>query len=257
MHIEIDFSEFPLSREEKLKQIYRFHMFEKFYYRANIWMHTHRVLWLLESVLPVVRKHLSIDEEKARVLALVHDDTEIITGDIPSAEKAKLSGDKLKQLNDVEEKAAEELAKTYPQTIHGYYYKELLLNALRKDCPEAQIVSYLDKIDAQCESVHEVFAGNLSLLHSVMYYSVNLSMFPKKFPDLISLFEDPASPITYMHYINFPHRDAEKKYFDFLNKPHTSELVKKETLLPFYNEWKKIVMEKEDGMAWLTEQKEF
>ncbi|MCC2631215.1 MAG: hypothetical protein K0S38_1024, partial [Candidatus Paceibacter sp.] len=78
----IDLSVFPKEREEKLKAINRYSLFEKMMYRSSVWNHTHRVLWLAEELIPIAVKYVKLDANKVRVLALVHDDEEMITGDI-------------------------------------------------------------------------------------------------------------------------------------------------------------------------------
>jgi len=176
----IDLSVFPKERERALQSIYRYGMFEVVFYRSNLSMHTRRVLWLIEELLPLAEKLLTLDSEKARILALVHDDAEIITGDVQAGVKARMSVSELKAVAKAEEQAIQELAKKSPAVVHGYSYKKLLLHALKKDCVEAQLVSYVDKIDAHCESLHEVLAGNINLLPSVMFYVNALTLFPQK-----------------------------------------------------------------------------
>ena len=87
----IDLSAFPAERERTLKSIYRYRMFETILYRSNLWMHSLRMLWLVEEMSSLAQKHLSVDIEKARAMALVHDDAEIITGDIQAGVKALMS----------------------------------------------------------------------------------------------------------------------------------------------------------------------
>lgn len=257
MNTDIDFSEFPAEREQKLKDIYRFSLFETFFYRSNLWMHTHRVFWLIEELLPVAQKYLQIDPEKTRVLALVHDDAEMITGDHQAGTKARMSTAELSQLDNEEEQAIGILSEKFPKQIHGYSYKELLLEALNKDSVEAQLVSYADKIDAQCESLHEVLAGNISALRSIMFYTCAFALFPKKLPKLEPLFENKESPLTYLTDVTTPEK-AFSNNFIHLNKPHTEESLTKDTDFPFYNTWRRLVLEKggNEGKSWLLAQRE-
>ncbi len=258
MFSQIKLDIFPAEREKKLKSIYRFSLFEKMMYRSNLWMHTHRVLWLVEELLPLAQTYLNIDPEKTRALALVHDDAEMITGDVQAGHKARMSKSELKKIDQSEEKALIQLSKKFPKNIHGFVYKDLLFHSLNKDCIEAQLVSYVDKIDAQCESLHEVFAGNISLLRSVMFYVNTLTLFPKKFPELSALITSKDSSFTYLMDVAHPDKSEIKRY-THLNKPHTKESIKIETDFPFYNTWRKIVIEKggKEGIDWLTKQKEF
>ena len=251
----IDLSLFLPDRELRLKEIYRFNMFETLMYRSNLWMHTHRVLWLLEEIIPIAQKYLIFDAEKARIFALVHDDAEMITGDVQAGHKARMTKEELRKIELAEEEALENLAEKYPKTIHGYVYKDLLLNSAKKDCIEAQLVSYVDKIDAQCESLHEVLAGNVTLLRSVMFYVNTLILFPKKFPDLAPLLTSRESSLTYLTDVVSPERVENKRYVQF-GKPWRKESLQVDTDFPFYNTWRRIVIEHEH-VDWLITQREY
>src|SRR5262245_38388561 len=106
----IDMSAFPSERERGLKALYRYSRFEVMVYRSNLWMHTHRMCWMIEELAPILKKHLpKLDIDKCRVLALVHDDAELITGDIQAGEKALMKKSQLKKIDSDEAKAAREL----------------------------------------------------------------------------------------------------------------------------------------------------
>ncbi len=257
MFSKITLQAFPKEREERLRAIYRFSMFEKMMYRSNLWMHTQRVFWLLEEVLPLAKAHMRIDMEKARALALVHDDAEMITGDVQAGHKARMSPAELEKVAQAEEEAVITLSKQFPKKIHGYFYKDLLLHSLRKDCVEAQLVSYVDKIDALCESVHEIYAGNIALLRAVMFYIHTLTLFPKKFPALADFLASKKSSLTYIMDVHRPDK-AEARYYTHLNAPHRKESIKVETDFPFYNTWRNVVIKRggTEGVAWLIEQRE-
>ncbi|MBX4198594.1 HD domain-containing protein [Candidatus Parcubacteria bacterium] len=258
MYPEIDLSIFPPEREEKLKSIYRYSLFEVMYYRSNLWQHSFRVLWILEALIPLAKKHLEFDAEKARALALVHDDAEIVTGDVQAGVKARMSKEELDEVQRREEEAVRDLVKRYPKKVHGYSYEELLFHSARKDSIEAKLVSYADKVEAYCESMHNLLAGNFSILRSVIFYVDTLALFPKKFPELVPLLSSKESPLTYLR-DRIPANGAPAKRYIHLNKPHTKESILIESDFPFYNTWKKIILDraKEDGLKWLTEQEEF
>jgi 5'-deoxynucleotidase YfbR-like HD superfamily hydrolase len=255
MYKDIDFTVFPPERKEKLEEIYRYHSFDTFLYRSNLWMHSYRVLWLLEALIPLAQKHFTFDIEKARILALVHDDAEMVTGDILAGAKARMTPEQLDALQIQEENAVKDLIKIYPKEVHGYTYGNLLLHAARKDCIEAKLVSYTDKLDAYCESMHEVLAGNLTLLTSAIFYVDTMALFPKKFPELAPLLSSKESPLTYLNDRISP-LNIEAKRYKQLNRPYTKESISIETDFPFYNTWKKIVIEK-GNTDWLINQKEY
>jgi 5'-deoxynucleotidase YfbR-like HD superfamily hydrolase len=241
MHSQIDFTDFPPTREEILKTIMRYSMFDAMYYRTSVWTHAHRVLGLLEEILPIVGQHFpSFDPEKARVLALIHDDAEIITGDIQAGHKSRMTPEQLAQVALNEETAVEQLAERYPKTIHGYNYKELLQHAARKDCIEAIIVSYVDKVDGYCESMHEVLAGNLSFTRAVIFYVDIFANFPIKHPELKDFLKSKDSPIINIK-DRIPLLEVKGNRFASFGKPHTEESLKFETDFPFYNTWKKFI----------------
>lgn len=258
MYKDIDLSNFPKEREEKLKSIYRYGGFETFFYRSNLWEHSQRVLWLLEEILPLAQKYFALDPEKARALSLVHDDPEMITGDISAREKANMTQAQLDQLQIEEEKAIDDLSKIYPKEVNGYSYKQLLLHGSKKDCIEARLVSYVDKIDGHCESLRDLFAGNASSLRAVFFYVNALALFYKKYPGLYDLLASKESPLTYLTDVISP-LYVETRRYTHLNKPHTKESILIESDFPFYNEWKKIVMKRggDEGLDWLTKQREF
>ncbi len=228
------------------------------FYRPNLWEHSHRVLWIMEELIPLAEKYLTFDPEKARTLALVHDDVEIIVGDMASHKKALLSKEDSQKMQKEEEIAIAKLAFKFPEKINGYSYRELLLHSSKKDCIEAKLVSYVDKLDAQCESLHEVLAGNIELLRSVGFYIRTLATFYYKYPELKELLHDTTSPLTYISQIPDEAPFVGSRYIHLL-KPHTQESIFLESDFPFYNEWKRIVVEHggKEGLKWLIDQKEF
>ncbi len=256
MFAEIDFSAFPPEREESLKGIYRYSMFDVMFYRSNLWMHAQRMLWVIEAIAPIVKQRTTVDVEKARVLALVHDDAEMITGDIQAGVKAHMSEAEMDCLEKNEEAAIEQLTARYPKEVHGYDYREMLRSMLHKDTLESQFVSYIDKFDAYNESLLEVLAGNISLLRSMMFYVKTIAEFPFKYPDLAPLLRDKTSSITDVDHRNYIGEGSFERYAHLA--PHTIDSIRQKTEFPFHDEWRRIVLENggEEGLRWLTEQKE-
>ncbi len=253
---DIDVSAFPEEREEKLRNIMRYSMFEVMFYRSSLWQHTHRVHWIIDELLPFTNG-MNVDAEKTRVLALVHDDAEMVTGDWQAGHKAKMSAEELKNLEDDEETAAMELAARFPAKVHGYEYAALLRHAIHKDCIEAQLVSYADRFDAYCETFHEILAGNLGLLWSLMLYERWLASYAIKFPLLAPLLAV-QSPFILGGDNRFqpPHVDTEP--YRFMGKPHVKESLAHPTDYAFYNAWRELVQRKAgaEGERWLLEKKE-
>lgn len=253
---------FPKEREKRLKEIYRYSLFETMIYRSNLWMHEHRVSWIAEVVAGLLKPHLSLDIEKAKTLALVHDDAEIITGDVQLGHKAQMTKEQLAELDREEERAIETLSAQYPSEINGYSYKTLLLEALHKNTAEAQVCSYADKFDAYCEGIHEQLAGNITLLTSTILYTRFFAQVDSKLP-LISEALNKAEPSPFIRpFIQSPSPGKQitvAMYKEFSGKPHTEESINKTTeRYPFYDAWKKLVLERggEEGKRWLLIQKE-
>jgi 5'-deoxynucleotidase YfbR-like HD superfamily hydrolase len=259
----IDTSIFPPEREARLKGIFRYNLFDTLLYRSNDWMHERRVSWLTEEIGALLTPHADFDLEKARTLALVHDDAEIITGDVQAGHKAQMTAAELAAVDTAEEDAIEELAKTYPKEVNGYSYRDLLLSALKKDTFEAQLVSYADKFDAYGEGMHELLAGNITLLTSFAFYTRFFAQVKTSLPLLVpALDAAEKSPFIYP-FIQSPIPGKQvtvAAYRTFSGKPHTKETLAIDTeRFPFYDAWKKVVQERggEEGTGWLLTQREF
>ena len=64
-------------------RITRFSLYKVMFYRSNLFNHAWHVAWLVDEIAPfAMKKFPQFDSEKAQMLALVHDDAEIIIGDI-------------------------------------------------------------------------------------------------------------------------------------------------------------------------------
>ncbi len=250
--------DFPKSREEKLRSIKRYSMFDVFYYRSTLWHHSLRVFFLIDEFFKAFQNDLpGFDWNKARALALVHDDAEMITGDIQLGHKQHMTPEQLKALADNEALAIEELANGYPKEIAGYNYQELLLNILHKDIIEAQLVSYADKSDAYCESLHEVFGGNISGLRAVINYVGVLRAFKEQYPNLKPIFKNKTSFLSTTDFYTDPWQ-VHKENYVYLGQPHKPETIRNQTQFILYNTWKNLVLDNlgTEGMEILTNQRE-
>lgn len=149
-------------REEGLRKVTRYSLYHTMWYRTNLWTHSRRVAWLVQEMIPTAKEVFgnSFDEEKACLLALVHDDAEMIIGDIQAGNKEKMSKEVLNDLDSLEIKAADNLSARFPKYIGKYEYKELLYEAVHKKSIEYTIVDWADKFDGFCEALHELFAGH-------------------------------------------------------------------------------------------------
>ncbi len=249
---------FSDSREKKLRAQKHYMMWDMFFYRPLLWHHSLRVAFIIHELAPIVKDTLpNCDIEKACVLALVHDDAEIITGDIPLGHKELMTRAELQVVHSNELAAIDVLSGEFPIIIGGYVYRELLLHALHKDCIEAQLVSYADKLDAYCESMHEVLGGNISALWAVIGYVYRLEVFKEKYPLLAPMFRQGGSPFLNLGVCTNLKR-VDWGNYHYLNKPHTLESIEYETDFIFYNLWRKLVVENlgSEGVYILTTQVE-
>ena len=226
-------------REEKLREIIRFNMkrFTPMFYRTNLFFHAQRVYLLVEDMLPSVLPVYDgeLDPEKALTLTLVHDDAEIITGDVQLYHKDRMTPEELAKIDEQEAEAIEELARSWPQEINGFSYKGLLYHALKKDCLEAQVVSYADKVDAFCECLHELHAGNKLFIGPAINYIKIIKAFPDKFPSL-------AKMLPTKHPLLVLPDELDIGEIVENGGIHSQESIGRKTGLPYYDRWKELTI---------------
>ncbi|MFA6324872.1 MAG: YfbR-like 5'-deoxynucleotidase [Candidatus Paceibacterota bacterium] len=243
--------------EKDLKKIKRYHKFKIMFYRTNDLIHSRRVKLLLDTVIPFVKRiYPNFNSKKARLIALHHDDFEIALegGDIPLQFKLMMSEIELMDLKQKEVLAAETISALYSKTIDGYNYKQILFHAIFKDCIEAQVVSFVDKVDAYCEAIHEVLAGNTVFLEPIINYNMrtfnNLS---ENFSLIKKLFFS-----TPNNFFSFPVVDL-RGFFEYGNigsTSHNLETINRKTEIPHYEKWKEVTIRK-IGIDVLINQVEF
>lgn len=254
----LDLSAFPHEREASLRGISRYSMFEVMYYRPTLWEHAHKVLWIVEELLSAVPSHVRVDPKKARIMAFVHDDAEILTGDIQAGHKARMSAEQLRKLEEDELRAARDLSERYPKEVHGYEYAGLLFEMVHKETPESQLVGLADKLDARCETFHELFGGNFSFVSSTAFYISTLHRLGEKLPLFAAFIRDKAHPL--LQDLGPLPSDGKLRPADFahFNKPHTIESLEAPSRFPFYDAWRKLICDRggEEGVRWLTERRE-
>ena len=237
-------------REEALEKITRFSLYDVMFYRTDLLMHSQRVYWLVKDILPKAKEVYGeeLDEDKVLALAVVHDDAEIITGDIQLADKLEMLEKEVAEVDANEAKAIEELAECWPKTFQNYDYRSLLYHVRDKDCLEAQLVSLADKLDAYCEALHEIYAGNGLFKDPVEVYTKLLGEFSTKFPLLARLLPS-AHPLL---------EEAPTISIDTIiahGAPHTKKSLMEDSGISQYERWKHLTIE---HLGWeaLTERKE-
>ena len=224
------------------------------WYRTDLYLHSHRIVWLLEELLPfALRVFPGFNIELARTMATVHDDLEISLGDIMLGDKVNFTPEQHAELYIQEQLAIEAVAQNYPDTINGFRYKQLMQRyqmfeeyshpemEIMMDDPETCLIKYCDKLDAFCEALHELHAGNSAFLNG---YSTNntppipvfikvFSTFTQKFPlfKRMKIFTHPFLQVPL---------DIQPEMIVSNGKPHTRESIQHNTKFPFYDKWRQV-----------------
>lgn len=128
----------------------------------NVQEHSHMTA-VIAHALGLIRRDVfgeECDANELAAIALFHDATEILTGDLPTP--IKYHGRKLRSAYaEVEELAAERLLSSLPDKLRGSY--DLLLTAER-DEKRYELVRAADKLSAYIKCIEERKAGNLEFL---------------------------------------------------------------------------------------------
>ncbi len=189
-------------RDEDLRKVTRYSLYPTMLYRTNLYTHSHRTAAFVRSLNKAASSVFGVnyDPRKAEILALVHDDAEIIFGDVQAGNKSKMTPAQLSNIHDKEIQAIDVLAERYPKKIEMYTYKDLLIESADQSTLESMIVSYADKYDAYGEALHEIFAGNHYFITPVIneygkipippeYYVSYFNKFIDMFPAILPLLE--------------------------------------------------------------------
>lgn len=113
------------------------------------------------AVISNVRLGNSLDAEKAALIGIYHDATEIITGDMPTPVKY-LNGDIQAAYKAVEKAASDRLLAMLPEDIRESY--ESLFTPLEEDRYLWKLVKAADKLSALIKCVEERKTGNTEFL---------------------------------------------------------------------------------------------
>ena len=100
----------------------------------------------------------SYDPERAAMLAVLHDATEIITGDMPTPVKYH-SEEIRRAYAEVEDRAVEHLVSMLPEELRGPYLELMTLSG-EKDGELKPLVKAADRISAVIKCVEERRSGN-------------------------------------------------------------------------------------------------
>ncbi len=254
-----------VGRNQDLRALTRYSLYPVMLYRTNLYTHSHRTAALVRAINPVASSVFgaSYDPRKAEIIALAHDDAELVFGDIQAGNKSKMTAEQLARVREAEERAIDEIAARFPAEVAGYAYKDLLREAADYSSLEAQVVCYADKYDALGEALHEVHAGNHHFTTNVVneygriptppeYYADYFAKFPEKFPGMTPMLAD-AHPLF--------ERVIARDYSTVVARsvPHIESTLHTPTGNPYYDTWRQIVLgdTNEEVVRDLHVQKEF
>ena len=125
----------------------------------NIQEHSLQVAMLAHAIALIKNRYFQgeVDPERAAILAIYHEVSEVITGDM--ATPIKYYNEEIRQAYvKLEEMASLRLYEMVPEELKDDYYS-LLFNDIQ-DQEEWKIVIYADKITAYLKCVEELKAGN-------------------------------------------------------------------------------------------------
>ena len=98
----------------------------------------------------------SLNVEKAVMIALYHETSEVITGDLPTP--IKYYNGKIKDAyKEIERTACEKVLAMLPEDLAPSFSPFVLPNA---DCPEYRFMKYADKLSAYAKCLEELKCGN-------------------------------------------------------------------------------------------------
>ncbi len=247
MNLEVQKSlDFPLDREKMLDEIFRWKVCQNFFHRSSVWLHAQRVRLMVDALARVAAEFLpGYNAKKARLIAVVHDDPEILTGDHQACHKATWSAAKKRRVAKQELEAIGKLAGAFPGSIEGYNYGELLLWGHRKECAESQLMKWCDKLDSYCEATHEVLAGNNTPLPMRDQDIIFLYTFTEKYPLVRPLLKRTEEEQKEKRRRKHPLLDLPIVIRTPLGgkaRPHTPKSVREKTDFPYYNRWREIIL---------------
>lgn len=127
--------------------------------KENIAEHSHSVAVIAHALALIGNKYYgkNYDENRAAVLALYHDTTEVITGDMPTP--VKYYNDEIKSVyKDIENVAGKRLTAMLPDDFKADY--EPFFTHNEEDKPLWKLVKAADKISALIKCIEENRMGN-------------------------------------------------------------------------------------------------
>ena len=127
--------------------------------KENIAEHSHSVAVIAHALAVIGNRYYgkAYNAERAAVLALYHDTTEVITGDMPTP--VKYYNEKIKNVyKEIEHTAGERLLAMLPEELKGEYTP--FFEQQPEDADLWQLVKAADKLSALIKCIEETRMGN-------------------------------------------------------------------------------------------------
>ncbi len=134
-------------------------------YPENVQEHSLRVAQIAHA-LAVIRNRLyggDLNAERVAVLALYHDASEVLTGDLPTPVKY-FNPDIAVAYRAIEKTAREKLVSMVPEPLRGAYRP--YFETQETDGPLLELVRAADKICGYVKSVEEISTGNAEFVQA-------------------------------------------------------------------------------------------
>lgn len=127
--------------------------------QENVAEHTFQVAVLTHALCTIANEiyHRHVPTERIVTMALFHDGTEVITGDIPTPIKHH-NKEILYNFREIEQHAAERLIAMIPESLRHVY--EPLISGKREKSEERKYIKAADLLDAYLKCASELSAGN-------------------------------------------------------------------------------------------------
>ncbi|XOU94919.1 MAG: YfbR-like 5'-deoxynucleotidase [Candidatus Kerfeldbacteria bacterium] len=240
-------------RKKMLRGIKRYNIRPVMFYRPDLYTHSLHLGLILHDLADNINQVFGdkVDIEKTILMGLIHDDLELVMGDIQAAHKARMTPEQTAELLETESKAITEISQKFPKKIGNYNYESLLREGNDRKTIEARLMHFADQLDGLCESLHEVYGGNKKFELNIVtdgygahpsptrFYVQIISDFSKNYPEIQPLFETKHPFLTPLPTINF-------KKTVLKNKPHTKQSILNNVGYTLYDHWRKIIREYAD-----------
>ncbi len=240
-------------REEDLRKVTRYHVYKPMFYRSNLFTHSKRILWLFQEILPLAEQVFGdrFNSTKAQLMAVVHDDLEVVMGDIMAGHKKKMSTEQLAEIERLEQNAIAKMSIRFPNNVLGYSYKYLTQEVHEEKTLEARLLKYFDRYDSFGEALHEIFAGNKIFVTNSIHPDLGVIELPTDFnlhylPNFCKNNPEFNGLFSYDNALLVAPTRLEIQKIAAQSSPHTKESIYKRTGYEPYDAWRETILKNND-----------